>query len=473
MRLRTFLTSTVRRLLLAGWVVAVAALTWSMRSVTGVIGLSAIAATGGIALLVIKTVFELHLTIHQQESQRLASEKRVASRFESGDVSVTALRRDLERTDGLIVERVRQVEAERTELKKRLDTVDTTLGRHASRLEGLGSRLAEENLGRRQLTGTADKIIDRVRAVEARTVSLETATSEQGASRSLDVARHASASVDPPDDILLLVALHRSASTRLFDIARTHPNVILEPMAETWSQLGLRGMRYPVALSNTTISRVFIETAPDVGTRVPLMPRFADSSDAAELRWAVEKCHAQFFDFDAQKFHAGLAEFEAGTGRRVTLVFVLRSPIESMWSMVDYQRRDPEWYAFLNPATVPEFIRASLQSMVELAELRPGRVIDYPDMQPDSDRLRGLGSLLFDTTDADERVEAWCRYALGATERSARMTSQSGPFLGEPDRDRSVDGPDGAWTAQTDLIAEAQAAYARILEIADTGLNGT
>ncbi|MEM9200704.1 MAG: hypothetical protein AAGC53_03550 [Actinomycetota bacterium] len=272
--------------------------------------------------------------------------------------------------------------------------------------------------------------------------------------RSLSIARMTDSGAFP-QRVLVLMTLHRSGSTRLFDICRTHPGTEIASTADVWDRLGLRGRRYPVAFSDLPTSWRAIEIEHARGATIPEVPVAQLPFHAT--RWSLEKAHPQFCDFDADVFAQHIFALR-DEGVEVEVAYGVRSPIDAMWSMVAFQRRQPSWYAFLTSSDIPDWVRRSLDAMADMRDRVPGVVLDYEDV-PDGAPVRSLGARLapeWDPTDLD----AWLAFADGVTLPDRPAQAGTG-FLGGS-TEREEDGPDGSWADLADVIADADQAYQRL-----------
>ena len=313
----------------------------------------------------------------------------------------------------------------------------------------------------RQLVERVDKFD---RAIMELTAEIDRRANHETSERCLAFARRAAQDAPTPANILLIISLHRSGSTLLYDIVRTHPATMIEPLARTWTEMGLTGRRYPAAFSNTPTADLAIEASLGMGAFIPSLPRFAGNLPAVAASWSVEKAHPQFYEFDGSTFATLLEAFEkASPGRRVFTAFGLRQPLNAMWSMVEYKQRDPRWYAFLSEADIPAFVLQSLEAMQELALLRPGHVVDIDQLKPGHGPLRSIGRQLSDDSTDDTALDEWVKNAISLTKREDRVESENSGFLGPPDSRRHPDGPGGAWQSQADVLAAADRVYAAIL----------
>ncbi len=253
--------------------------------------------------------------------------------------------------------------------------------------------------------------------------------------------------------LLLLMTLHRSASTTLFDILRGHPEVHFEPTATFWRDVGLRGRRYPLDLSNGPTADLAVEVESGVGALIPSAHTLDGNSSIA-----IEKAHPQFFDFDADSFADHLERVRRDVSYEIDVIYGVRKPLDAMWSMIEYQQRNPRWYQFLKPEDVPQFIERSIVQIENLHKRVPGQILDYNDVTGSSAALRRAFRGLGDSPVTDDLFED----ALDAFTASNRSKLQSGRFVGEGKGERDPAGPDGAWVCASDVIANATAVYDRL-----------
>jgi hypothetical protein len=265
--------------------------------------------------------------------------------------------------------------------------------------------------------------------------------------------------------VALLLTIHRSGSTRLFDMLRTHPGVRVAATMEAWHALGLEGRRYPVAFSDTSDGRLAIEVQTGRGALIPPIERAA-VAEWDDTQWAVEKAHPQFFDFDTDAFVDHARTLQA-SGVELLIAYQVRRPLDAMWSMIEFKRRQPGWYSWLEPEKVPAWIRDSLDSIAVAQDRIPGHVIDFDDI-PSGAALHRLGTALAPSWTHAE-TSAWLEHAAAATDRSKRQQSEGAGFIGEPDPERSANGPDDAWLGLEDVLADADRLYKLIRSRTWTG----
>ena len=262
--------------------------------------------------------------------------------------------------------------------------------------------------------------------------------------------------------ILLILTIHRSGSTWLFDLLRTHPAARLEPTTRAWAALGLEGWRYPGAFHHAAGAVVPLEFKPGQWATIPSFPRAripgAERPGEAD-RWALEKAHPEFTGFDAERLAARILGLR-GKGVEVEIVYGVRKPLDAMWSMAEYKTREPAWYKHLPLEEVPRFFARSLDSLARARALVGGSVVDYRNL-PDGAAMKALCRRLAPCWGEAESA-AWLSHAAAATCRSKRRQRKAAGFLGARDRSRHPAGPGGAWAAGAADIEAADAAWRRL-----------
>ncbi len=253
-----------------------------------------------------------------------------------------------------------------------------------------------------------------------------------------------------PHRVVVIVAMQRTASTLLLDTLRAVPGVDLWPTARYWRAMGLDGRRYPADLSNGPQDRLGLEVADGLGETVP-------SKGPVTLRpptIAVEKAHPEFYSFEGVRWADRLRRLATAT--EVLPIFLVREPLDCMWSMLEYQQRNPKWYPWLDESEIPAFVYRSVSSLEATARAFPGPVITYRDVVTRSPRLG--------------EVVSWCT---GSPIQPAEHTPESRPasqaatgaglFRGERSAARTSWGPMGSWAENYSEIDEASAIYRRLL----------
>lgn len=105
---------------------------------------------------------------------------------------------------------------------------------------------------------------------------------------------------------------------------------------------------------------------------------------------AIEKLHPSFYDYDVERFNDRIAATTDRFSCPVTVVAVVREPLEAMWSMVDYKQRNPRWLADLDPTAIPELIATSIEAIARVRASVCGPVLDYRDITDCSDHFVGV-----------------------------------------------------------------------------------
>lgn len=355
-------------------------------------------------------------------------------------------RRELVESVDLLTERHRSSEqAERdllnttASLSRRVEVLSSTLDSTASEL-----RVAIVDGLKAEVDRSNSRLLERIE--------------EERSMRALTIAH--SVSCERPAKVLLLLTIHRSGSTRLLDMVRTHPAVRFHPTYEVWEQLGLDGRRYPVAFSNTKDGRLAVEVEAGVGADVPEVRRFGDQR-AVDLdeTWLVEKAHPQFFEYEVEPFLERV-ERAREDGLETKMVLGVRRPLEAMWSMVEFKRRQPSWYAWMSVEEIPLWIARSLEAVEQVSNQLDCLVVDFEEI-PDGASLHELGRLLGPSL-TPLQVDAWVAYAGEATRKSKRAEAAGSGFIGEQDSDRSPAGPDGAWSGLSEVFQRAERAYSNL-----------
>lgn len=258
------------------------------------------------------------------------------------------------------------------------------------------------------------------------------------------------------DRVLLLLTIHRTGGTMLYDMLRTHPDVAVDPLATTWRSLGMNGLRYPSVLSDVPGATLEVEITDGIGALIPAMPRFDGWTSSAP--WLIEKAHPHFAGFDADRFAARVDDLGAA-GIDVQVVYVVRDPIDVMWSMHEYKTRDASWYDDLSSDEIPEFVARSFRTLAAMHERRGGRVVDYASHRNADGPIVDLAADLTSPRRTHDELVRWHRFACTATDRGQRQERVPGTFLGTPDPERSPEGPDSGWTRHRPAVDEASAIW--------------
>lgn len=462
-------------------------------SPTGVVGVAAVAAAGlsvlwsaawlalvgGVGLLAViwRTNRLLNHTVQQLDRRVGTVDRRllrtiddvdqrlldITDRLKAADARFVALDRQLRTIERGLAFGSESLQASRDESLGWVRAVERSVN---SLERGAVDRLRSLETGQRLAsTALASHQTDQAREVEAvrsdgvrrlEEASEELSSKIEHRTSILALAAAALPQSEPISGVLMLMTIHRSGSTRLFDVMRTHPSVKLLQSMEAWDRFDLRGRRYPVAFSNTSDARFAIEIQRDVGAVISEPEKFTLPAENTLATWAVEKAHPQFADFDSAAFLAA-GQRMADDGVPLRMVYGIRKPLDAMWSMVEFQRRQPSWQAWLPVEQFPDWIRRSLWSIAEMQAELPGVVVDYEELAT-GDSLRRLGQSL-EPGWSEETASRWLEHAVSATDKAKRTESAGTGFLGQPDPDRTLAGPDGLWAELADVISDADQAY--------------
>lgn len=257
-----------------------------------------------------------------------------------------------------------------------------------------------------------------------------------------------------PPMLVLQMAAERSGSTALFDLLRGRPGVYMEPLSFLWEELGLRGRRYPTGLSNRGRYTVPVEVQNGIGAFVPVL----DDEAAAHVGTiAVEKAHPRFVDHDPARLLAG-TERLAQQGTQVVVAIQTRRPLDVMWSMYEYQSRDPGWYGFLDVVDIPGYVAETFASLRQMAGDLPNvAIIDHHDVKEYSPHLGDFLRSLASDDGLDEG--SWASAHLD----KIRNLQRTAGFISNDDHGRSAAGPDGSWVDAKNVIADATASWEYLL----------
>jgi hypothetical protein len=194
-----------------------------------------------------------------------------------------------------------------------------------------------------------------------------------------------------PPRLLIVLANPRSGSTWLFDALRCHPCVYVESRGTVYKYFGLLGRRYPADLSGRKNGGVKIEVrqgrwaaipAFEIGELRPLV-----SARIVEKRYAVEKIHPHFFDFNVKEFVKCLGEMEKRA--TVKVCYLVRDPKQSIVSFLEYKKRNPSWNRQRAIQDVPKHMRQIYESIYRTASAWPGPVVEYGDLKRSFDTTIG------------------------------------------------------------------------------------
>ena len=419
----------------------------------------------GLNTILLKSVMELTSMqsatsqgLRTTEQQATRTKRRLAGLDQSSTEQDAALRSqsdsisDLQSTAAAAAQR--QAEATRSQAAVAQSQADA-LERHQNTIQEVASTLRAESGHRAAgLTKTNEKLT----ALSNRSAAWHSQTNRR-IDRERSSRLRSFAARDSlgrfPEVLLLQVTLWRTASTRLFDMLRTHPAVYVEPLPFIWDALQLSGNRYPAGLANQQRAGTAIVNQGAAGVAIPsLTASFDAMPDAAHGRVAVEKAHPHFFGFDSELFSRRLSRLEDQHQLQVVVIYQTRAPLDVMWSMAEYKQRDPTWQGSLEIADIPDLVARSYSSLNLLASLRPGAFVDFDEMSQDRSRLSQLARLI-DPTMTDAENDKWAEQALSLTDRKKL---ESTAFVG-PHGERVRTGPDNVWASCIATIDQADSQY--------------
>jgi len=238
-----------------------------------------------------------------------------------------------------------------------------------------------------------------------------------------------------PKKTVILLTNPRSGSTWLLDVLRCHPAIYMHPNALIFERLGLSGCRYPLDLSGGVQATLKVEVHPDQWEHIPDFKidkgqKFV-SPQIIKNPYAIEKCHPNFFNHDVGNFLVRLNEIEKK--KRVKLIYQVRDPKATLVSFLQYQQRNPSWYAHIDQDQVPQYIRHIYNSILAVALRHPGFIIDYRDLVNNFQTV--VGKLLDylwsnEIRQSNELRTKLIKLMAAMTDREKRK-SESTAFLGE------------------------------------------
>ena len=243
--------------------------------------------------------------------------------------------------------------------------------------------------------------------------------------------------------LLLLVTTQRSGSTLLYDSLRYMP---FFSMLEGWDFFRLMGIekgrcRYPIDLlvdsgdriNNSGRSLRFVRPVPGWdGTQW-------HPSERTQKVHHLEKIHPHFVDYNSASFLHTLQRLR--TFVDVKVIYLIRDPVNSVYSHTSYQRRNPEWYSDLS--SIEDLLTHYWRAMEFMVDSLDGdsMVLDYRDL-----RMNYGGSLAeicaFCGVDVGALgKEQWEGILLASSEFTGResIVSSNTMFLSKGDADRRTE----------------------------------
>ncbi len=269
-----------------------------------------------------------------------------------------------------------------------------------------------------------------------------------------------------PERILILLTVQRTGSTWFVDMLRCHPHLEFDPSVVIFEQLGLKGGRYPRGLANGPDAVMDLENTPGLGARVPVFRvSDVDLPVASQQPFALEKVHPEFFQDDALAFIERLRQLENEYGTQFEFVCQVRDPKAVLASFWNYKQRDPEWYAHLDEAALPDFVLRAFRAIAEFAEHYPCLIVDYNELKqaPEAILVKVLRRLW--PVEDTQVLSHLADLAVEKTRREVRLDKANTGFLG------AREGLDAEFNfeAYADTIAMTYEAYETILARRDRG----
>jgi hypothetical protein len=247
-----------------------------------------------------------------------------------------------------------------------------------------------------------------------------------------------------PEKIVILLTIPRSGSTWLFDVLRCHPAVLMHPTAAIFKRLDLNGRRYPMDLSGGQQATQWVEVRLGQWERIPEF-KIIDgqkyvSPQLVKEPYAIEKCHPSFFNNDVKRFLVKLTRVKKV--KKVKLVYQVRDPKAALVSFLQYQQRNPSWYASLNQDQLPKYLRQIYNSTLEVALSHPGLVINYNELVNNFQKVVGklLDYLELDSIDPNNELRTELIKLMAAKTDREKRKSEATKFLGDKSGPVSVSG---------------------------------
>ena len=253
-----------------------------------------------------------------------------------------------------------------------------------------------------------------------------------------------------PESIVLIHSIPRTASTLTLDACRSVNGCGIWPSAQIWTHLGLGGRRYPIDLSGGATGVHELEVATGLGDLIPDVgnPRYSIPSVA------FEKLHPSFYDHNVETFLQRIESAKARFDCPVTVMAVVRTPLDAMWSMAEYKVRNPRWHADLEPRNIPINIADDFAAIVKVVKQIGEHVITFEEVTNAGSGLIAPLASLSGQSQAAVRKQVAPRFDGRDLENA-----QNRGFVGERNASRSIEGPESIWVDHIDVIASAQADY--------------
>jgi hypothetical protein len=330
----------------------------------------------------------------------------------------------------LIKEAQHELDKQQVNLRRRLEGLETSLGAKVDQL------LSAEKSTRDALLAEIDQLNRDQKAGNDALQELIDDRLEAGQKQmlrhvSLRFARLQAHSADF-DGVVLLMTPERSGSTWFLDLLRCHPAALLLPAVDIFRELGVRGRRYPLHLSDSFGETLDIEAEEGVGAGIPAFT-LRDVGTRPGSRLAVEKIHPSAIRFDVPGFLSRIDEMEDATHKQIRCCYLTRDPVDSIRSFVAYKRREPGWGIDAPISSAPDLYLRSFEALVELISKRPGPVVRYEHLAADpiqtvASVYQWLWPEIGRSTNASIASEA-----VELTRRDRVENAQTGRFLGQAD----------------------------------------
>jgi FkbM family methyltransferase len=330
----------------------------------------------------------------------------------------------------LIKEAQHELDRQQVNLRRRLEGLETSLGAKVDELLSAekstrDALLAEiDQLNRDQKAGNdaQRKLIDD---------RLEAGQKQMLRHVSLRFARLQAHSADF-DGVVLLMTPERSGSTWFLDLLRCHPAALFLPAVDIFRELGVRGRRYPLHLSDGFGETLDIEAEEGVGAGIPAFT-LRDVGTRPGSRLAVEKIHPSAIRFDVPGFVSRIDEMEDATHKQIRCCYLTRDPVDSIRSFVAYKRREPGWGIDAPISSAPDLYLRSFEALVELISKRPGPVVRYERLAADPiQTVASVYQWLWPEI-GRSRNASIASEAVELTRRDRVENAQTGRFLGQAD----------------------------------------
>jgi len=240
------------------------------------------------------------------------------------------------------------------------------------------------------------------------------------------------------DKLVLLITIPRSGSTWLMDSIRCHPNIELIKTGKICTELKFNKYwgRYPRDLSNLKNCNYCIELTDGQWATIPTYNIQKEIGEIPEKmlhgKYAIEKIHPEFFDFNPSVFEKNLSDYES-KGIQVKIVYLVREPEAAITSFMNYQERNPKWYQRTKNDLLTQYMLDTYDSILKTIDYRKGLIVDYGEMITNlADVLQKIFHYLWPDLDREEMdfIIQVSQAAEKATAREKRLANANSSFLG-------------------------------------------